>query len=155
MSTSRTQWSRILVACAVTDGTLLGGVAVAAPAHAAKSNCPSGYTCTWGDSDFKTAGIDSALVKFQFYIPNYGTWNYAGTGLNAANSANSIYNHGVSETSSLYSGTSKTGFLFSIPIGNSNSNLWWQGAQNDNIESGYYASYNLPNQDPQICSPEQ
>lgn len=30
----------------------------------------------------------------------------------------------------------------SIPKGNSNNNLWWQGSQNDNIESGYYKSYN-------------
>ena len=51
-------------------------------------------------------------------------------------------NHGVSETSYYYSGTSKTGFFFSIPIGNSNSNVWWQGAQNDSIKSGYYTSYN-------------
>lgn len=42
----------------------------------------------------------------------------------------------------MYANTNKSGFLFSIPKGNSNNNLWWQGSQNDNIESGYYKSYN-------------
>lgn len=126
----------------IAAATVVAGLLIASPANAALNDCPSTYTCTWGDSDFKTEGTDSALIKFQMYIPNYGTKNYEGKSLNGANSASSIYNRGVSETSYMYSGTNKNGFLFSIPKGNSNSNLWWVAGANDNIESGYYYSFN-------------
>ncbi|WP_292699869.1 hypothetical protein [Microbacterium sp. 69-10] len=74
------------------------------------------------------------------YIPDYALWDYVGTSYDANNSATSIYNHGVSETAYMYAGDHHSGLLFSIPKGNYN---WWLPAgQNDNIESGYYASYN-------------
>lgn len=120
---------------------LAGVAAVAAPASAATSNCPTGSLCIWGDSGFRTDGTDSALVSFASYIPNYSTWNYSGKPINANNSASSIYNNGRVETAFMYNNTYKTGFMFSIPRGNSNSNLLWAG-QNDKISSGYYASFN-------------
>lgn len=133
---------RAALACAAAVALTGGIVFGASPAFAGTGDCPSGYLCTWGDQGFQTSSKGNALIKFQYYIPNYGTLNYAGTSQNGANSASSIYNHGTSETAYIYANTYKSGFLFSIPKGNSNNDLWWQGSQNDNIESGYYASYN-------------
>lgn len=120
---------------------LVGVIGVAAPAQAATSNCPSGYVCVWGDENFKTDGTDSGLVKFYYYIPNYGGYNYEGKSINANDTISSIYNHGNTETAYMYEHANKAGFLFSIPKGNSNSNLYWVG-YNDKISSGYFASYN-------------
>jgi len=131
---------RAALALIATIAAGAGVVASGAPAIAATSNCPSKYLCIWKDTSYKTDGKDSALVKFQYYIPNYGQYKYEGTSLSAANSATSIYNHGATETAYMYANTNKGGFLFSIPKGNTNS--WLVGGGGDNIESGYYASYN-------------
>lgn len=112
----------------------------AAPAFAGTSDCPTSYLCIWKDAHYVTAGAGSHLVKFQQYIPNYGTWDYSGTNYDANNSATSIYNHGVSETAYMYAEDYKDELLFSIPKGHSNGALW--GSQGDNIESGYYYSFN-------------
>ena len=131
-----------IIACAALVMAAGGLASTTAPAFAGTADCPSGHLCTWGDADFQTSSKGAALVKFQYYIPDYGSWTYAGTNLSGANSASSIYNHGTSETAYMYANTNKSGLLFSIPKGNTNNNLWWQGNQNDNIESGYFASFN-------------
>jgi hypothetical protein len=125
------------VAAAVGIVATLG---VAAPASAANGNCPSSYLCTWKDSLSVTDGSGSALQLFQQYITNYNKYKYLGTNHNAGNSATSIYNNGITETAYMYANTGRTTILFSIPKGS--WNYFLSGSHGDNIESGYYASFN-------------
>ncbi len=113
---------------------------IAAPASAANGNCPSSYLCTWKDSLSVTDGSGSALQLFQQHISNYNNYKYLGTNYNAGNSATSIFNNGITETAYMYASTSKRGFLFSIPKGS--WNYFLSGSHGDNIESGYFASFN-------------
>ncbi|MBD3941761.1 peptidase inhibitor family I36 protein [Microbacterium sp. NEAU-LLC] len=141
--TSRRDGARKRVTVAAIGAAALVSASVAGiagPASAALSDCPSSYLCIWKDASFATAGSGTAYVKFQQYIPDYATWDYAGTSYDANNSATSIYNHGVTETAYMYAEDNKDTLLFDIPRGNSNWALG--GNQGDNIESGYYHSFN-------------
>lgn len=123
--------------------TALGiGGAVASPASAATSNCASGYFCIWEDHDYQTNGSGSALVRFEFYIPNYGLWNYSGTSLNAANSASSLYNHSSGGNRvRIFTETNQNGAGYWIGPGSVRNNLATSIAPsgfNDDIESAYF-----------------
>ncbi|SIS19448.1 hypothetical protein SAMN05880568_3456 [Microbacterium sp. RURRCA19A] len=74
------------------------------------------------------------------YIPNYSGHFYGNTSFGASNTATSILNAGRYDTAFMYAGINKRDRLFEIPVGNSNGLLF--GYQNDNIESGYFATYN-------------
>jgi hypothetical protein len=123
-----------------------GTIALPAAAQAAgPTGCTTlGYTCMWMDGDYKTASSSGNSVKWQQYIPNFGTWNYGSSTYNAANSASSLYNNGNTETVYLYDNTSKSGFAFSRGVQQFSTNF--AGAfgvgHNDNLESGYFASFN-------------
>jgi hypothetical protein len=118
---------------------------IAAPANAAVSDCPSGYTCIWRDSTYVTNGSGTALVKFQYYIPDYSTWSYAGTSINAGGNAISVYNNGNTDATRLYSSINKGGYYFQLAIktgdGNiSNSSGYIQGVS-WRPWSGYFQLY--------------
>ncbi|WP_275001210.1 peptidase inhibitor family I36 protein [Promicromonospora iranensis] len=58
------------------------GVVAAAPASAARSDCPSGYACTWNNGSFS-----GGMSSFQYSIPDFGAWpgyNNAATSVTSA-----------------------------------------------------------------------
>ncbi|SIS19439.1 peptidase inhibitor family I36 protein [Microbacterium sp. RURRCA19A] len=112
----------------------------AVPAYAGINDCPKGYLCIWKDAAYITDGKEKAYVKFQYYIPDYGSYNYEGTNIGSTNTATSIYNNGRYDTAYMYQNTYKRDRLFTIPAGNANWSLL--GYLGDNIESGYYSTYN-------------
>lgn len=133
--------TRTALVAALATLTLAIGMA---PAQAATSNCPSGYFCIWGDYSYKTSGLDTALVKFYNYIPNYGYWQYAGTSIGASNTATSLYNHSSGGNDArIYKGTNGTGDGYTIGPLSSRSNLATSIAPtgfNDTIESAYFCT---------------
>lgn len=140
--------SRLLGAAAVTMGLLAGGFA-ATPAMAAEppspwAVCPNGSVCIWADPTFQTHDGDPSPTynyrDFARYIPDYGGWTYRNTNIGAANTATSIVNDAYTETAYMYANSYKRDFLFNIPKGHSNQ--WMVGGHNDNIQSGYYYTYN-------------
>lgn len=146
MNASRRHVRRNVLATLVAGATLLTGTIVgAAPASAVQPPspwdvCPNGSVCIWADANGLTGNDPYATVSFSRYIPDYGGWRYKGTNIGSSNTATSIINDGISETAYMYANTSKRDRLFSIPRGNVNWALW--GNQGDNIESGYYHTYN-------------
>lgn len=125
-----------------------GGVALAAvPANAAPAYCPSGYSCTWGDVGYSTSGNTAANIKFTQYIPNYAGWNYAGTNVNGAETASSIWNNGNSEAAYFYKNPNKTGAAFRLAKNTGDSNMHDSsgavpGGFQDTLSSGYFYSFN-------------
>jgi len=137
--------ARMLAKVLVPVGIVAGVIAAPAAAHAAEKDCPLGYVCTWEDANFVTAEAGptwsgKSMVRFQYYIPNYSGLFYAYSNVGATNSATSIKNNGRFDTAYLYANPNKRTKLFELPVGNSNWSLW--GAHGDNIESGYFRTYN-------------
>lgn len=126
-----------------------GIVSIAGPAQAATGDCPSGSACIWRDSNYATSGVGSALVKFAMYIPDYGTWNYAGTSLNGGNSATSVYNNGNSQNTYYFDNNNPTDrntyqFVLSIKTGDARvydtvGNV--QSKPDNTLSAGYFSSY--------------
>jgi hypothetical protein len=85
-------FKRNLAAAAVVLSVVGAGLIAASPASAATGNCPRGATCVWKDTNYQTAGSDSALIGFQNYVDNYSFYSYGG--YNANDSISSIYNNG-------------------------------------------------------------
>lgn len=130
----------IVSAAALTAGLIVGAPATAAEPPSQWEVCPNGSVCIWKDASFLTNSNVYNMVNFSRYIPDYSGWMYKNTNIGSANTATSIVNDGISETAYMYANTLKRTQLFSIPRGNSNWAL--AGSQGDNIESGYYYSYN-------------
>lgn len=139
--------ARLLGIAATTVG-LLAGALTATPAMAEPPSqwdvCPNGTVCIWADPSFQSHDGDPSPMynyrEFSRYIPNYGTWMFRNTNIGASNKATSIVNDAYTETAYMYANTSKRDRLFSIPKGHYNQ--WMVGGHNDNIESGYYYTYN-------------
>lgn len=117
----------------------------AAPANAAASDCSSGYTCIWRDSSYQTNGSGTSRVQFQYYIPDYSTWSYSGTTINAGNNAISVYNNGNTDRVRIFDGANKGGSYFQLATktgdGNiSNSSGYIQGIS-WRPNSGYFETY--------------
>jgi hypothetical protein len=135
---------RMISALTVSATLVLGGVALAAPASA--TDCPSGYTCIWGDSGYKTGTKTSAYVGFQNYIANFTAYNYAGTSINANDSASSVSNNGTSSTVYLYKNANKSSLAFSLARGTGDGDLsdssgYAPAGYNDELSSGYYSAF--------------
>jgi hypothetical protein len=130
------------LALAATAGTVLfsDSPATAAEPPSGWDVCPNGSVCIWKDASFLTDSHPYDYVSFARYIPDYSTWMYRNTNIGSANTATSIINDGISETAYMYANKNKRNLLFSIPRGNSNWAL--AGDHGDNIESGYYYTYN-------------
>jgi len=129
-------------------GLVATGIAAAAPASA--TTCPSGYSCTWEDSNFNSNGNTLGYLKFSLYIPHFSDWNYNGyTNFKADNNASSMDNHGTSQTVYYYSNDNcgrTGGTSFSRPIGQndgdfSNDTPLPGGAFNDVASAGAFSSY--------------
>ncbi len=114
-------FKKVLAAGAVVLGVLGAGIMVASPASAATSNCPSGATCVWKDTAYKTAGSDSALIGFQNFVANYASYTYGGYSAN--DSITSVYNNGNTSTVSMYIDKNYSGFEFSLVRGTGDGDL--------------------------------
>lgn len=124
-----------------------GMLAMAAPAQAATSDCPSGYACNWRDHTYVTAGQGGGFVKFGQYIPDYSTWNFAGTSVNSNDNSLSFYNAGNYETTYYYTnaypsaGTTQR-FVLAKKTGDGNitNGEGLVFGQSNTISSGYFSS---------------
>jgi len=121
---------------------VVGSVVVASPASAL--TCSSGSACSWGDSQYKTAGGEGNQVAFRYYIPNYSGWTYNGNG-NANDSASSVYNNGNTDTVYWYDDSSARTYAFRMATKNGDQNLndalgTAPAGHNDKLSSGYFTS---------------
>lgn len=123
---------------ALTVVAVLGGApAQAASWQDAQAACPDGSTCIWLDSNFTTHGDVQKYLGFQYFIPDFGGYNYRYTVTNAFNSSSSFFNDGNWDDSFLFTGTYRTGYYISGPP---KSYANFGPAHNDNFESGYFRS---------------
>lgn len=69
----KASWERVVVPVVGALAALLMfmglGVVAAAPASAARSDCPSGYACTWTNASFS-----GGMSSFQYSIADFGAW---------------------------------------------------------------------------------
>lgn len=107
-----------LIACVTMS---LGTFAFVQPAGA--TNCPAGYTCLWRDLSYATDGSTSKRIQFADQIGNFGNYTYSGTFHNAANSASSVSNEGLSNTVRVYSETQFNGPSFALARNTGDGNL--------------------------------
>ena len=133
---------RTLAAVVVAGGIAALSLVSAAPASAAASDCPSGYSCHWADANYVTQGNGGWRVAFESFASNFQVFYYGSysgqAGVGANDSASSIYNNGNSCTSGYYRDagygtlalrtTKKTGW----------SNLSVSGGYNDDLSSGQF-----------------
>jgi hypothetical protein len=140
---------RIALTAAVGAALSLGLVAASvAPANAAAANCPSGASCIWADTGWKTAGKDGALIPFQQYIPDYSNsaHKYVGTTTSGNDTASSIKNNGKWERVRFHEHARHGGSYIQLNPGQSDGNMHDAvGAVtkvfHDRISSGYFESF--------------
>ncbi len=131
------------------DSRRRGGIGHAADAHntgsAATGDCPSGQTCIWRDASYVTNGSGTSLRGFGSYIPDYSTWSYAGTTINAGNNALSVYNNGNQQSVRIFDGANKGGSYFQLAIktgdGNISNGSGYVQNKTWRPNSGYFAQY--------------
>lgn len=129
-------------------GAVLGGTLLVAPAaQAAPSDCPSGSACNWRDASYVTSNSGGALVAFSKYIPDYSTWTFKGTSINANDNSLSFYNNGNYETTYYYTKaypTAGTTARFALAKktgdGNITNSDGLVSGQSNTISSGYFSS---------------
>ncbi|WP_348789059.1 hypothetical protein [Leifsonia sp. NPDC080035] len=137
---------KALAAAVATGGIAALSLATAAPASAAASNCPSGFSCHWSDANYVTQGSGGWYVAFTSYASDFQLYYYGSYSgevnipgkIGANDSASSIYNNGNSCTSGYYRDarygtlairtTKKTGW----------ANLAVSGGYNDDLSSGQF-----------------
>lgn len=117
-------------AAAAASTVLLAGVGVtlgAAPAHAAKSDCPSGALCVWTGTNFtgtmgKVFGDNNDLTMYY-----------------AFNNAKSVYNNGNSCDVTIYTGTNHSGYRITVYRGDafsmSSSSVFYNDIASNNWEN--------------------
>lgn len=118
-----------------------GGIATAAAASAAAWDCPVGYACAWESGGYTTARSGTAHISFFQCQHDFSLRNYAGTSINADNSASSVHNRGQYETVIFYTGVNYTGlpFAFAVSGGDTNLAIGGPAGANDQISSGKFA----------------
>lgn len=132
---------------ALSTFALAAAAVVAGATAASATTCPSGYSCTWEDSNFNTNGNTNARLQFASRIPHFSSFNYSGTAINSNNSASSMHNNGTTSTVYYYSNDNcglTGGTSFSRPIGQqdgdfSNDTPLAGGAFNDVASSGAFS----------------
>lgn len=102
---------------------LLGSVGLAGTASAAAGDCPSAYACLWGDANYQTKGIGTAHVKFHSCHHDLRLSTYAGTTINANDSASSVSNRGIQSSASFYPDILYAGPPFTLAKGTGDGNL--------------------------------
>lgn len=109
----------------------VGVLALAGPAAAAPSDCPSGYTCSYSGYNYgNDAWQQPSTHKFANCVDVMAIgWRSYG------NVISSTFTNGRSQNSYLYRGPKKTGTYLFVPRGGGFGNV---GSFNDDIESGYF-----------------
>ncbi len=130
--------------CAVALAAIVAAIVVAVPAQAAPSYCPSGYACIWEDPDYKTDGVTSRVIKYEYKIYEMDTFNYYWSPWHGfywgGNNGSSAYNNGNSYGTRWYDGEYFTGVSYMyLWKGNGVSNLTSNGWDN-RIESACFTS---------------
>lgn len=128
--------------------SVAGSFAVAAPASAALSDCPSSYTCMWKDASYVTGGYGNIYSRFANGMTNFSNftfdWGYGP--LN--NNVTSVYNHGTQQSSYFYDGfTFQGAYLFGLSVGQSSANV---GSANDRASSAGF-SFCISNPSSYLC----
>jgi hypothetical protein len=144
-----TRLKKSFAAAGVVIAMSAGSLMLATSAQAASSNCPSGQACIWKDSNYATGGSGTALRGFSMYIPDYGTWNYAGTAENAGNSATSVWNAGNAQNAYFYDNnnpnhTEPYQIVLGIKTGDSSvydSSGIVKGQPDNTLSAGFFSSY--------------
>lgn len=114
-------------------GSLLGaGVADA-------TACPYRYTCTWDGFNYQGDGYTGRYLKFQWYIPDYRNFVYAGTSTSGNDTASSISNNGATSVVYAFKDLNCSGYSFTLGPGAGDGNL---SDNAGNITLGGYYGFN-------------
>ncbi len=117
----RSRSARRLTTILLTSATLVlaGATTAASAAEDPTYRCKEAgkWACIWRDAGYMTNGSGRALVGINDRIPRLSTWDYAGSGVNANNSASSVKNRGERARVRLYKGEEYTGDYFTLPAG--------------------------------------
>lgn len=101
---------------AVAALSLVGVLAVAAPASAGSGDCPSGSTCLWKDADYTTGGVGWIYETFSNGIKDLRKYNWDLGHGNINDNVTSAYNNGNKQTSYLFYNLSFQAQLIQPPI---------------------------------------
>ena len=129
-ATWRTRAASALIALVLSG---VGVLALAGPAAAAPSDCPSGYTCSYSGYNYTNdAWQQPSTHKFANCVDVMAIgWRSYG------NVISSTFNNGRSQNSYLYKGQNQTGGKGLLILrGQGFGNV---GSYNDEIESGYFS----------------
>lgn len=149
VKTRASRKKRIFPAIAGVVLALAAPLIAVAPANAASSDCSSGYTCIWRDHTYRTGSSETARVQFSKYIPDYSTWSYSGTSINAGNNAVSVFNNGNSDRVRIYDkangAAASNNYYFQLGIKTGDGNIANTSGYIQDIgwrpNSGYFATY--------------
>lgn len=98
---------------AVAALSVVGMLAVAAPASAASSDCQSGRTCVWKDAGYSTGGFGNIQYSYVNGIDDFRNYSWGiGQWGNLDKKVTSVYNNGNTQQSSLSYGYDFTGIKF-------------------------------------------
>jgi hypothetical protein len=133
---------RSLAALAIAVPALIAGTA----SSAAATTCGSGYSCVWEDPNYVTNGNTLAHIKFYYYIPELGSWNYNGTSVSGHDTASSMHNNGTSQTVYYYVDSYCSGTSFSRSAGQmdgdfTNDTPGTNGYFDNKLDSGAFTGY--------------
>lgn len=127
---------------------LVGSVGLAGAASAAAGDCPSTYACIWRDANYVTgtsSTAGAAHVKFHSCHHDFRLSTYAGTSINANDSASSASNRGTQSSATFYVDNLYTGTSFTLAKGTGDGNLSDSsgnapGGFNDKLSSGKFVT---------------
>lgn len=128
-------------------GLSVAGLAVATPANAAPTGCDYRWACIWDSAGYVTAGSGYNEFQFQYYVNDFGTWNYDNTGLNAGNSANSAFNNGATDGAYFADNINGGGAYFHLSRNSGDADFGngvpgrSDGYFNNRLSSGYFATF--------------
>ncbi|GAA4622594.1 peptidase inhibitor family I36 protein [Cellulomonas oligotrophica] len=125
---------------------VLGTTGLATPASAATADCPSGYSCFWGDTGYRTDSVENRLVRFYQCYRDLETATWSGTSSAANDRASSVSNKGQHDPAYYYVDARYRGLFFPLPYGSGDGNLGDSSGNapasfNDKISSARFASF--------------
>ncbi len=146
MTHARPLLEKVLRVAAAAFIALVGSVGLAGAASAAAGDCPSTYACIWRDANYVTGTSGTAHVKFHSCHHDFRLSNYAGTTINANDSASSVSNRGTVSSASFYLDTLYAGPSFTLAKGTGDGNLSDSsgnapGGFNDKLSSAKFVSF--------------
>ena len=120
------------------------GVATAAPASAASSDCAQGYTCMWGNTGYTTTANGCTgggdWVRFQYYISDFTGYYFCWSGGQyfwANDHIASVFNQGTQCSSGLYIHAGYGSLAVTTSRGTGWTNLAGSGKRTD-LSSGQF-----------------